>query len=426
MIKSLVSFFIGMAVTVVLAAIVVFALDRMLWHQALQGPSGEHYRRVHSGQARPFEQMVWYPYTGAHIRANAYYKGVIPLESQEFYKEMEYRSGDHGFFVDIYLEKPPAKEANEFRIVMIGGSAAQGWGAQYIDEMVYRSLEKRLNERLAPSGYKVRIVNLSMAGSITYQNFVALNIWAHPLEPDLILSYSGGNDLLVPQQLRSDAPMAWDMVQAYVRSMHVENMGPLSRRVESWFPGFFHTTRLGSMLRFSEMALSGPMVLEEYAQMRNIGGAPEELARRVYVHALKSIQRDFPEARMLVAFQPIDFRMLPDSQQMGPEYQNFRKEAMRETQGATRSDWIYVDFMSYWDANDLWAKGKLGNGLHLPTVFQNAVSDELARVIEPVVRERMKARAAAPNGPAPADVGRAKPGPKDAGGVVPTPASVRP
>lgn len=379
-------------VTTAIAGVTVLAYDARLWRRALAGPGGDGLRNMHTRDARPFEQMVWYPYTGAHIKGNAFYRGVIPLESQEFYKEMEYRAGDHGFFVDIDLEKPPLKEKNEFRIIMTGGSAAQGWGAEYIDEMVYRSLEKTLNDRLAQDGYRVRVINLAMAGSISYQNFIALNLWAHALDPDLILTYSGGNDLLVPQVTRSDAPMAWDVIQAYITSMHVQNMGPWSRRVERWLPGLFHTTRLGGMLRFSEMNQTSAIVVQEYTKHRNFEAAPHEIATRTYVHALRSIQRDFPTARMLVAFQPIDFRMIPDTQQMAPEYAEFRKRTILETQGTVRDDWIYVDLMAYWDANNLWATGKLGNGLHLPTIFQNVVRDQLAVVIEPVVRERVGRR----------------------------------
>jgi len=44
-----------------------------------------------------------------------------------------------------------------------------------------------------------------MGASHIYQNFIALNKWAHPLQPDAIISFSGHNELSIPETSRSDA-----------------------------------------------------------------------------------------------------------------------------------------------------------------------------------------------------------------------------
>jgi hypothetical protein len=38
-----------------------------------------------------------------------------------------------------------------------------------------------------------------------YQNFIALIKWAHPLQPDAIISFSGHNEIAVPWMSKSDA-----------------------------------------------------------------------------------------------------------------------------------------------------------------------------------------------------------------------------
>src|SRR5208337_2260268 len=99
------------------------------------------------------------------------------------------------FFIDFDLERPPAKEPNEFRIILIGGSSAQGIGGRRNAERFYTLLERDLTRSLADAGIRVRVINLAMASWVTYQNFIALNKWGHALEPDLILSFAGNNDL---------------------------------------------------------------------------------------------------------------------------------------------------------------------------------------------------------------------------------------
>lgn len=370
--------------------------DYFLWKKALSGPGAIYYKMIsdRNGMPPPMQEMYYYPYTGAHVKANSHYFGHIPLESTEFYEEMEYKTGKHGFFTEIDVDNPPPKQKNEFRIILIGGSAAQGWGAQYVKDMVYQSLERRLNEKLKSNNIKVSILNLAMAGSITYQNYSALNVWGHNFDPDLILSYSGGNDLLVPVALGSDAPMAWSTVEAYIESMHITSNSTRFRQWLRWFPGIMYTSIFGRMVQFLDMVASPSQIEARYAAERDMAGLDRarEIATPLYIKAFKSIKRDFDAIPIMIAFQPIDFRVLPDSNQLGEEYTDMINRTMQACKGYKNSDWYFVNLRNYWNENNLWAKGKLGNGLHLSTIFQEVVSKKLTVELEPIIRNSMQKR----------------------------------
>jgi len=372
--------------------------DYFLWNKATTGPNSTYYKLIaeNKNAPLPMQEMVYYPYTGAHIKGHVHYFGPIPLESTEFYKNMEYKSGKHGFFTELDVDNPPPKKPDEFRIILIGGSSAQGWGAQYVKDMVYQVLEHQLNKDLASSHIKVTVLNLAMAGSISYQNYYALNVWGHNFDPDLILSYSGGNDLLVPVQLGSDAPMAWSAVQSYIESMHITVASSNFRSWAQWFPGIVYTTIIGRMIRFFGMSISANRVLEEYAAERDMTNLNKalEIATPLYIKAFKSIKRDFDGIPIMIAFQPIDYRTLPDTSHLGKEYSEMIHRTIQECQHYKNSDWYFVNLKEYWNKNNLWAKGKLGNGLHLPSIFQQIVAQQLAINLEPIIRDLMKKRLA--------------------------------
>src|SRR5262249_7992974 len=130
-------------------------------------------------------------------RAEYTVEGDIPNEQQP-YHDFNWRFGSLGYFGDIDVRHPPAKQKDEIRVILIGGSGAMGQGARTNEDMLYSKLENRLNELLDGSGSRVRVINMAIGGSVLYQNFISLNLWAHPLDPDVILAYTGRNDIWVP------------------------------------------------------------------------------------------------------------------------------------------------------------------------------------------------------------------------------------
>jgi hypothetical protein len=143
------------------------------------------------------DRLDLYPYEGFRNRADVHEVGERVNEAQS-YKDFDYRFGPLGLFGDIDVRHPPAKPDNEIRIILIGGSGAMGEGARTDDDMLYRKLELRLNELMRDSNWHVQVINLAQGGNNNYQSFIALNRWGHQLDPDVILSSSGRNDLWIP------------------------------------------------------------------------------------------------------------------------------------------------------------------------------------------------------------------------------------
>ena len=190
---------ISVTLTVAVLLLGLKVLDVYLLSQGRVGPEDE------AADEPTMRTMEYYPYTGGHIQA--FMTERKPLWSS-YYKDSDVTSGEYGFFIDFRLEAPPPKQDNEIRIVLTGGSTAQGWGGRSNADMFYELLPAKLTRELQERGQncKVTLINLAMGSSHIYQNFIALNKWAHPLQPDAIISFSGHNEIAVPWNGKGDGP----------------------------------------------------------------------------------------------------------------------------------------------------------------------------------------------------------------------------
>ena len=137
-----------------------------------------------------------------HNLSNQQHHGQAPWEYFQYPDGYDVHSGKFGFFTDEPVDDFPAKRAKEYRIVLIGGSGAQGMGGRTNDDMMYHLLEKALQSRFDADGIKIRVIDLAMAGGMARTNLQDLRAYAHPLKPDLILAYNGVNN--VSQAFLSD------------------------------------------------------------------------------------------------------------------------------------------------------------------------------------------------------------------------------
>ncbi len=247
--------FLFSALTVVLLGIFFLgglkAVDVYLVHRGTPvGSMGDPSMSQAVDPARPditVNTLDLYPWTGGHTQANASLYGGT------------FRTGKHGFTIDFDLDRPPAKEPGEFRVVLIGGSAAAGWGATSNENMLYKVLEQSFAAR-KPCGrdVKLSVINLAMGGSVAQQNFAALNRWGHELEPDLILSFYGVNDLAYMWG-GVDGWFGLSDVQAYILMSRYEASPPWLKTLARFYPGLVKNTALGTVVR----AFYGP----EYAKV---------------------------------------------------------------------------------------------------------------------------------------------------------------
>jgi len=329
--------------------------------------------------------LDFYPYSGHHIQAHFHQRGPDIWNDQDF----DIRSGDHGFFVDFPLDRPPPKAANEFRLILIGGSAAQGFGGRTNDDMFYRLLERKVNMYLASQmrHETIRIINLAMGGSISYQNFVALNLWGHALEPDAILSFSGFNEFSMYKIFGSNL---YNHGAAYgglsLAQRHWESQG-WQKFLAKLFPSIFRTSNTALALRTLALPQRAGRFVVEYASRFPHEDAPIAAAR-FQAHALLSILRDFPDAPLLLVTQPY--------QGADASYDEAQLKVVEILMSSTMSHRVsYLNSHALWKANDYFP-GSLVDAVHLSNAGQERIAEYLA---EPVTRLMAAARTGEPSKP---------------------------
>ena len=314
----------------------------------------------------------FYPYTGLHMQPNTRERGNEVLWDRTYLDAYDVRSGDHGFWIDFPMNKPPPKKANEIRIILTGGSGAQGWGARSNEDMFYKLLSKKLTN---PS-CTVEVINLAMGASVTYQNFVALNLWAHALAPDLIVSFSGHNELVVPQVTRSEAYMHASNAGAIQYVLSYAKSPAWLKWLGEYFPGLVKRTGIGQWIRFlyfSKYQSEWERKHEAFPVGTPSAEILEKLAIPMYVHALESIARDFPGVLVIAVFQPLA--------SMPAEYRKMIREVESTTKGVT-----FFDLASVWERNNFY-RGSLVDSVHLSNMGHQLVADYLAAFLRPKVEQ---------------------------------------
>jgi len=356
--------------------------------------------------------MEYYPFDGFHLQANMHETGR-PYWTNA-YETNDLRTGEYGYFIDFQLENPPAKPADEIRIILTGGSGAQGWGGQTNADMFYQLLPARLTRDLAAEGRacKVRVINLAMGSANAYQNFITLNRWGHRLAPDAILSFAQFNEIYNAYWLKSDAPYGAAQAGAVQKVFRNASSPPWLKRMAEYFPGIVKHTTFGSVVRFYYL---GDYVREwdEAYGAATWGLAdvkdPAELHRRyseivtkaertetikristpVYIHALESISRDFPGTPVFSVFQPSWGTPLGIH------------EMFDEITGTLERDHYtnvkFYNLFDIWEKND-WFLDKVVDGVKLENSFVDQVhlsnrghrlaTDYLAQYLLPFARER--------------------------------------
>lgn len=257
-----------------------------------------------------------YPYTGGHTQAHFHANGG------------RFVTGPHGFMTSIDIDAPPPKPPNTLRLIMTGGSAAAGHGASDNAHMIHEVIERLFKTR-APCGPGIglQVTNLAMGGSISYQNYVTLNLWGHPLDPDMILSLSGTNDLIRGLHLTQNGQVRPDQIRFpkyntfhyYVGYPAVAG-GILIQSaagdtgflafLDRQFPHLMRNTPLGMALRAFSIRRREAAFMENF-EARFPKVEYQQGAANWFTHALLSIHRDFPNVAMAVAYQP--FLATPDN-----------------------------------------------------------------------------------------------------------------
>jgi hypothetical protein len=286
--------------------------------------------------------------------------------------------------------------------------------------MFYRLLPTKLTEELQAHGQdcKVTVVNLAMGSSLIYQNYIALNKWAHPLKPDAIVSFSGANEIGVPWKSKTDADrLALLQAGGLLDVLRYSASPRWLKMIADYYPGIVNRTALGSLIRLMYLSdyiddwnanylLSRidpdyrPMPREELqrrykAALKSLtlDDTVDSVSIPLYVHSLESISRDFPGTPVFAVFQPLrgqdGYARMTD---IIPAQVNDRDHY---------DDIRFLNLQRVWAENDFFP-GSLVDAAHLSNDGHARVTAYLSDWLLPFTQDRcarlMAAKAATPHG----------------------------
>jgi hypothetical protein len=404
---------VSVTLTVAVLLLGLKVLDVYLLSQGRAGPEDE------DADEPTMRTMEYYPFTGGHIQA---FMNERKSLWSSYYKDFDVTSGEYGFFIDFRLEAPPPKQDNEIRIVLTGGSTAQGWGGRSNADMFYELLPAKLNRELQDRGQncKVTLVNLAMGSSHIYQNFIALNKWAHPLQPDAIIAFSGHNEIAVPWNGKGDGPYLLASKEGgLLHVLRYSASPPWLKKIAQYFPGIVKRTMLGSLIRLMYLNDYIDDWKANYYLSRvdpNFGPMPQaELQRRykaamksltvrdivdsvsipLYELSLESISRDFPDTPIFAAFQP--FRPYRPWLE---DYARMTTVIPQKINDEDHNDKVkFLNLQKVWQEHDFFP-GSLVDPVHFSNDGHLLVTTYLSDWVLPFARDRcaqlMAAKAAPP------------------------------
>lgn len=294
-----------------------------------------------------------YPYDGFHMQANFRHRGPMPWDDRNPNADFDVRTGDKGFFIDFPLDNPPAKGADEFRIILVGGSGAQGWGGTRNDKMFYSVLERLLNARFNGRGVRVRVINLAMGGTTAYQNFLSLNLYAHALEPDLILAYVGRNDFFVPlyHEEGHNVPLHFNELNAFSLATRGSEYPDRMGWLVDFLPNIMCKTSIGLGIKIGfgwpHFQRQARQSYANAASLRWPGSVQQMVDDSItprLVHSLKSIKRDFDGVPVMVAWQPIRMELIHVKDILPAGFYDRMYERTRDAlSGYMNGEWFFVN-----------------------------------------------------------------------------------
>jgi hypothetical protein len=155
-------------------------------------------------QAQPGQYFRFQPYMQSSNEGPLDHRGIWrdPLHNVDI--PFHVKSNSLGFRIDHELDTTTRREkADNERVVLIfGGSAVYGFGNSSNDTTVAGWLQRLLNER--QSGIRYTVFNMGNGGWVSYQQFIALNLYGMNLQPDWIIFMDGRNDIFTIPALAGD------------------------------------------------------------------------------------------------------------------------------------------------------------------------------------------------------------------------------
>lgn len=232
-----------------------------------------------------------------HIFGPNKYSGKGEKWVHNYKKNYDIKVNKFGFFTEYPLDNFPSKVNGEFRIILVGGSGAQGWGARTNSHMFYNIVQKKLNAQIDKnSNFKfVRIINLAMAGAhlISIKNI--LRAYGSELDPNLILFYVGVNDTLAIMEHGSFS------YKHEVGKLNFKHSNVIFKTLEKNFPITMNKLGLGETLKaffgIKNKSISAGFWREQSNTNKVFKNNPklffDNYVIKEQIRAIKTIKRDF-------------------------------------------------------------------------------------------------------------------------------------
>lgn len=239
------------------------------------------------------------------------YTGQIPWEKEGQRNKntiANIKSNEYGFFTPYNFKELINKNKDEFRIIIIGGSGAQGHGATENKKMFSYILEKKLNDHFKEN--KISVINLSSQGHESVNNLKVLREFGHDIKPDMIIAYNGANDLYQIKHLfKRNCNLSYEN---YMRS-NFYNPSWI-KKIGNYFPTLIYKTGFDRFIKqkfYSDFYKSLTMkncYLKWDVQPEKINHYPtiyKKIVKPTFVRNFKSIKREFCGIPIALFFQPV-------------------------------------------------------------------------------------------------------------------------
>jgi hypothetical protein len=117
---------------------------------------------------------------------------------------------------DFSLTEPYQKAGNERVVLFVGGSTAWGVGATSVETTIAGRIEHHLN--IMQKDLKYTVINLGMGSWIAYQQYIAMELWGAPFDPDWVVVMDGHNDAGVGCSYSQGVmnPLFFPVIKSYV------------------------------------------------------------------------------------------------------------------------------------------------------------------------------------------------------------------
>jgi len=246
---------------------------------------------------------------------------------------------------EFTLTTPYKKADNEKVVLFTGGSVAWGVGATATDRTVAGRMEYWLNNLQDRQHYSV--INLGMGSWIAFQQFIALQEWGTPFDPDWVVSMDGFNDAGVGCSYSQGPgrPLYFATMQSFIDGYLMSNLHPVFYR--GWLENELIKYSAAYRDITGKQSIANNQIFDEgsdenYSFRRQIiptklGQSREMLG--FYVSAEQGMLRLFPRARYILSTQPSvnqlsgDFNDIYQYPSGSPDHTAAMEKRMRDLEG---------------------------------------------------------------------------------------------